>query len=463
MLSTRYGVVVNVRTGVRVRPTPGWVWLLAGGVVFAASVAMYRQIFVIDPSLWSHSDEWIYRAGGVVARQHPADLYKVLMGAPDEEKLPFTYPPFAALVFAAGSAFSFGIWQIGLVVTDLILLPVIVYASLRTSGRRGLRGAALALVVAGMAIWLEPVYMTMFFGQINLILLALVIVDLALPDSSRWKGIGIGIAAGLKLTPLIFIPYLLASRRVRAGVVGLLSFAATIVIGFAVLPAASRQYWAGKFAVHGGALRLQDQSINGVLARLMHSDPAAHMLWLAMALVVAVAGLATAATASRRGLELLGIVLCGVTGLLVSPISWSHHWVWVVPGLALMAAGASPGRAGTAGPAAIHPRGWAARATGAAAILAVFVMWPRPGRFGRATDWLPAGFLRLAPQGGTLEYTWHGAMLLIGNSYVIAGAAAITGAAGYLWATRSRAPRMPGPSATGDHLMPASAGEHPRP
>jgi len=92
------------------------------------------------------------------------------------------------------------------------LLPVVTYASLRISGRRGLRAAALAL--GAVALWLEPVYMTMFFGQIYIILRALVMVDLALPDSSRWKGMGIGLAAGVKLTPLIFIPYLLASWRV---------------------------------------------------------------------------------------------------------------------------------------------------------------------------------------------------------------------------------------------------------
>src|SRR6202012_1435025 len=97
-----------------------------------------------------------------------------------------------------------------------LLVPrVIFYASLRVAGRRGLTGAALAFALAAMALWLEPVYMTLYFGQINLILLALVIIDLALPDSCKWKGIGVGIAAGIKLTPLIFVPFLLGSRRVR--------------------------------------------------------------------------------------------------------------------------------------------------------------------------------------------------------------------------------------------------------
>ena len=460
-------MVVNERTATRVRRTPTFALFLVGVAAFAASVVAYRQIFVTNPSLWTHTDEWIYRVGGVVARQHPAELYNVVMGAPHADKLPFTYPPFAALVFALGSPFNFGLWQIALVVIDLVLLPVIIYVSLRISGSRGLSGAGLALILAAMAIWLEPVYMTMFFGQINLILLALIIGDLALPDSCRWKGIGIGIAAGLKLTPLIFIVYLLVSRRLRAGVVGAASFAATVVIGFVALPAASREYWGGKFGSHGGALRLQDQSINGVLTRLMHGQPAAQTLWLALAIVVGVAGLATAAVASRRGLELLGITVCGFSGLLVSPISWTHHWVWVVPGLALMAAGARRGAAGPGGAGTgntgtgstgtVRARDWIARAAGAAAILALFVMWPRSTKVGGVSELLPGGFLRLAPYGNGLEYTWHGATVLLGNYYVIAGVVAIAGAAGYLWATRGRARPAAVPDGTGDHQLPASA------
>jgi alpha-1,2-mannosyltransferase len=466
------------------RRPPAFAWLLVGVVAFAASVMMYRQILLSQPRLWIHLDEGVYRAAGTLARQHPADLYRV--GQTGQEQLRFTYPPFAALLFAAASPLSFGTWQIALVVTDLILLPAITSASLRvsgpgaegsgfrgdsgrselgSSGRIGLAGAGFALLLAAIGLWLEPVYMTMFYGQINLILLALIIADLALPDSSLWKGTGIGLAAGIKLTPLIFVPYLLASRRVRAGVVALLTFAATVAIGFAVLPSASRDYWGGRFAVYRGTEQLVNQSVNGVVQRLLHGHPPAHAVWLALAIIVVIAGLATAVIASRRGLELLGVVVCGVTSLLASPLSWTHHWVWVLPGLTLMAAGSrnggvrrsnaargggdgpgggSPGACdpagGTAGsgPAGVGSRNWIWRAAGAAVIVALFVAWPIPHRAGHITEWLPAGFLRLAPYGQHRVYTWHGATLLLGNSYVIAGAAAIAGTAGYLWVTRSR-------------------------
>ena len=111
--------------------------------------------------------------------------------------------------------------------------------------------AAAAFAIAAVGLWLEPVAMTLFFGQINLVLLALVVGDLALPDRFKGKGIGIGLAAGIKLTPLIFIPYLLFTRRVKAAAVSALTFAVTVGLGFALLPHASAVYWGGQFARPG--------------------------------------------------------------------------------------------------------------------------------------------------------------------------------------------------------------------
>ena len=416
-------------------------WLAAGAVLFAVSVLVYRQLLSANPILWGHTDEWVYRAAGLVVRQHPADVYRTLLGEPGAQKLPFTYPPFAALLFSLGSSASFAVWQGVLVVVNVLLLPVILYLCLHISGRRGITGAAQAFALAAAALWLEPVYMTMYFGQINLVLLALAIADLALPDSCRWKGIGVGLAAGLKLTPLIFIPYLLATRRIRAGLVALLTFAATVAIGFGVLPTASRGFWSGNLASRGNSM-LQNQSINGLLERLLPGHPDAHTLWVILALTVGLAGLAAAVVASRRGLELLGIVLTALTGLLISPISWTHHWVWaLLPGLALMVAGARRGTAQDV--AVVRTRDWVARAAGLTVLLVLFGEWPRPGLVGRVREWLPAGFLRFAPHGNGLEYTWHGWWLLVGNMYLLLAALAMIGAAWYLFAVRRPGLRHP--------------------
>jgi alpha-1,2-mannosyltransferase len=443
--------------------------ILVAVAVFAASVALYCDfIFTNYSGLWQHTDEWIYRSAGILARQHPAALYRTLMGESGKERLPFTYPPFAALVFGAFSWLSFSVWQLGLEVLSVILLPVVAFLALRIAGHRGWRAAALAIGMSAITLWMEPVYWTLFFGQINLVLLALVLLDFSLPDSCRWKGVATGIAGAIKLTPLIFIPYLLASRRIRAAITSLAAFAATVLLGFAALPTASAQFWTSLSARGaGGTQKLNDQSLNGVIQRIFHLSPPGDTVWMVTALVVGAIGVAVAAEASRRGLELLGVVLCGVTGLLVSPVSWTHHWVWCVPALALLAVGqARPDRRGLPGlrgldlPRPTLRRDRVLRAGGTALLLGVFFGWPGHAmRVGGKSAWFPEGFLRRAPHGQVgptawIEYTWRGATWLLGNSYVLAGLLAIAGAGGYLWATRRR-PRR------GSVSMPAVRQEQP--
>src|SRR3974390_2715215 len=110
--------------------TAGLCWLLLGIELFALSVLAYRQVIVTHPGSWQHTDEWIYQSAGTLVRQDPSDLYSAQLGEHGFAQLPFTYPPFAALLFAGPSSFSFGAWQIGLVVIDLVLLLVIIHAAL---------------------------------------------------------------------------------------------------------------------------------------------------------------------------------------------------------------------------------------------------------------------------------------------------------------------------------------------
>jgi alpha-1,2-mannosyltransferase len=244
------------------------------------------------------------------------------------------------------------------------------------------------------------------------VLLALVVGDLALPDRIKGKGIGIGLAAGIKLTPLIFIGYLLFTRRVKAAAVSALTFAVTVGLGFVLLPHASAVYWGGKIIRPGSKpFHLDNQSLNGVILRLTHAGPDAHAYWLVATVVVGVAGLATSILASRRGHELLGLVACAATGLLVSPVSWSHHYVYVVPALVLAAYG---------------PRRLGYRILGAALVVGLFGWWPVPignqGGYDPKAELLPRGLLLLAPNRGNraaVEFTWRGLELIVGNYYVL--------------------------------------------
>src|SRR3984957_4824051 len=189
----------------RIRPAAGLIAAVALFLLAAAGYALLVHAYPQD--YWRQIDTAVYRDGGIAVRNQPSMLYALGLGP---AKLPFTYAPFAALLFAAGSASSFVIWQVGLTVLTIGLLPVVAYLSLGLAGRpAGLARAAAAFAIAAVGLWLEPVAMTLFFGQVNLLLLALVVGDLALPDRITGKGIGIGLAAGVKLTPLIFISMLL--------------------------------------------------------------------------------------------------------------------------------------------------------------------------------------------------------------------------------------------------------------
>jgi alpha-1,2-mannosyltransferase len=319
------------------------VW--SAGAVYAVSAAVCCALAARSQAHFV--DLHVYRMGGA-AVLHGDRLYQLRF-----VWLPFTYPPFAAVAFAALAVVP---WKVAVTVltgASVVALPVALYLVLRLPGpaREQTRERAwtLALAVAAAAIWLEPARATLGYGQVDILLTAAVLYDLSLPDTARRKGVMIGLAAGLKLTPAIFAVYLLVTGRRRAAATAAAAFAGTVAAGFSVLPASSAWFWSGQFASPGHVSPVQNpqnQSLYGALARATHT---AHVLpvWLPLAAAAAVAGLALAAAASRRGDEALGFSLCAVTGLLISPISWIHHWVIVIP--ALLVAGLTADRARRAG------------------------------------------------------------------------------------------------------------------
>ena len=418
----------------RIRPAG---WLARAAALFLLAVAGYALlVHALPQDYWKQTDATVYQAAGLAVRHQPAGLYTLRLGV---AKQPFTYTPFAALLFAVASLLPFAGWQVVLAVLTIALLPVVAYQALGIAGRpAGMARAAAAFAIGAVSLWLEPVAMTLFFGQINVVLLALVVGDLALPDRTRGKGIGIGLAAAVKLTPLIFIAYLLLTRRVRAAAVSGLTFAATIGLGFALLPHASAVYWGGQFGQPGSTpFHLLNQSLYGAILRLTHAGHHAHRYWLAAALVIALVGLGTSVVASRRGHELLGLVTCAATSLLVSPVSWSHHYVYVIPAFALAAYG---------------PRRLGYRIAGVAFIVGLFGFWPVPigaqGGYDPRARLLPRGLLRFAPnRGHNLEYTWRGLELIAGNYYVVVLLILVAATAGAMVVTRRRQPAADEPAA----------------
>ena len=313
--------------------------------VFAvASLGAYLTIRALaHPTM---IDMVVYRQEGQ-AVLHGRDLYGggVQIQTSGGNKLPATYPPFAALLFAAISWIPVGGLKVLVTAANIALLAVVVHLAAKLIGGWLDRPPfaerwAVVAAIAAAGLWFEPVWTTLRYGQINLALCALILFDLTRAPGSRWpRGLGVGLATGIKLTPGVFILWFLLSGKRREAVTAALGALGTMAAGFVLLPHASVKFWLHKVfetdAV-GKTYITDNQSLSGMIARVTHiDDPKA--LWAVAALLVAAAGLWVAARNSRRGDDALGALACATTGLLVSPISWSHHWVWAVPVAMLLA------------------------------------------------------------------------------------------------------------------------------
>jgi alpha-1,2-mannosyltransferase len=194
----------------------------------------------------------------------------------------FTYPPFAALVFATAAGTSIGFLKTAITVASLVALALLCGQALGAAGLRRRPETVFAVTALSLLAW--PVAYTLHLGEINLILAALIGADLLRRRGGRWwQGIGTGLAAGIKLTPLIFIAYLLATRRYRAAATAAGTFAATVAMGFVLLPSQSRMFWLdGVFYDQsriGNTANPSNQSLAGVAARLAASTAAATAGW----------------------------------------------------------------------------------------------------------------------------------------------------------------------------------------
>ncbi|MER7250968.1 glycosyltransferase 87 family protein [Kribbella sp. NPDC000426] len=248
--------------------------------------------------------------------------------------LGFTYPPFAALVFAPLAA-GLGVAKVMITLASAVSLLVVGWTT-----AKALRwGPVAAVVVAFAALLFEPVRSTLGLGQINLVLLALLMLDLTGSVPRRFRGVLVGIATGIKLTPGIFILFLLITRRYREAAVAAGTTVASMVVAYLVIPQATVDFWT-KYIFDpdrpGPAHYIANQSLRGLIARLTQGSAAAAPLWLLAATVVGVAGMLLARRLHERGWAFEAVVVTALTGLLVSPISWTGHWVWAVPAVAVL-------------------------------------------------------------------------------------------------------------------------------
>jgi alpha-1,2-mannosyltransferase len=273
----------------------------------------------------------IYRTSSL-ALLHGHGLYAVVGS---RNHLHFTYPPFAALVLLPLAVVWLPVAKLVISLLTLVGLAYCVRVVMRRLDDEGTLAWPTGVLPIALAasIWLEPVRATVSFGQINLLLMAMVVADvLAIRDEGR-SGFLIGIAAAVKLTPLAFIPYLFAIGRRRAAANAIAAFLGCGLVGLVFAPHASRSFWGDHLFLQarrvGVVENASNQSIRGILARLL-STPDVPTWWVAVAVVGFAAGLAAAVHLYRAGRPVWSLTAMAVTTLIVSPISWSHHWVWCV-------------------------------------------------------------------------------------------------------------------------------------
>lgn len=310
----------------------------------------------------------VYLAGGEAWRAG-TDLYTADFQAPRD--LPFTYPPFAAVLFSG-----------------LVTLPLPLNGLLFTAAGIALFTAACLVAaprlqtgfgLAALGLLLEPLRGGLDLGQVNMVLIGLVAADCLLPRTPWPRGLLVGLAAAIKLTPAIFVLFFLCRGRWRPALTAVATFAACGLLGWVLAPGQSKQFWFHAMLDPervGGLSYSANQSLRGLLFRL----GAPEFVWFAAVLAVLAV---TVVLLPRLRDDLTALVAVAAAGLLISPVSWSHHWVWIAPALMLLG-----GRVRIA-------------------VVAAFAVGPH---------WL-------LPTAGDRELAWTWWQHLVGNTYVWLGLA----------------------------------------
>ncbi|WP_308311430.1 glycosyltransferase 87 family protein [Streptomyces sp. D2-8] len=291
--------------------------------VFTATVPLLRDWFDLRV-YYGSIDTWAHHGGRIYDYRVPGTSYG------------FTYPPFAAVAMAPMALLGLHTAIAAALVLNLAALAVILRLLAGPDRRRhGWFGWAL---IACLLALFEPLRDTFSFGQVNLLLLALVLTDATLLATGRGRlaGAGIGLAAAIKLTPALFIGLLLVAGRRRAAAVATAVALGATALAAGVDPDASRFYWTEALWDTDRVGRLgyvSNQSVQGILARLGVEDRA---VWAVVVLLILGVWAVRTRRAAVAGDWTAAFALTGLAACLVSPITWVHHLVWLLPSFAVL-------------------------------------------------------------------------------------------------------------------------------
>lgn len=293
-------------------------WGVAGAVVL-----QWGRTWFLDLRVYRGAGHLLFSGG---------DAYRSVF---TEHSLPFTYPPFALLALSP-SAFGplrlvEALWWVA---NAAAIVAVIAIALTEGTSLRGTGALWTAAAIGGVAVLvLEPLRSDMDYGQVNALLMLLVVVDL-FRLRGRGRGVLVGLAAAVKLTPLVYLAFFALRREWAACARGLAVFAGAAGLAWVLLPSESAQYWlhlAFDPARTGNLGGVSNQSWRGLLARLLpHGQAGAEGLWLLAVAVTAVVAVLLAGRLLRTGRPVEALLALALCELLVSPVSWTHHWSWLV-------------------------------------------------------------------------------------------------------------------------------------
>ncbi len=329
-----------------------------GVLAWAAALAAIFPIvhgYLTSPPDQRLVDLDVYRTGGLAVLQGQP-LYSVLTQPP--QLLPFTYPPVAAVFAVPLAMMSWPAAQLVWVAFVYVPFAVIIGFSFRPLLRRaGPWRWVLFAALFGVGAYLFPMQDEMRFGQVDAVLAALAVADCA-AVRTRWpRGALVGLATAIKLVPGVFIIYLWVSGRRRAARTAVLAAVAWTVGAFLLLPRDSVNYWtsvifdSGRLGDNAGT---ENQSLRGLLLRFFLPGQAPGVIWLLIAVAVAVPGFLLARRLARQHWETAGIAVTALLLVLVSPVAWIHYFLLVVVAIgALTGDGRRLGRVLTAAVTAV--------------------------------------------------------------------------------------------------------------
>jgi alpha-1,2-mannosyltransferase len=309
---------VRIARGIGICVLPVLVSIYVGATTFGGGSFIPWRPIMVDLEVYRHAGSVLLAGGNFYDLPGP---------------LQFLYPPFAAVLAVPLALLPTTVVQLGWTAAGALALVAILH-------RFGLQSWLLSLASAVAVYVVEPIVQTLAFGQLGIFLVALVVLDLV-PGPRVFsrrllpEGVLTGIATAIKLTPAIFVVYLLVVRKYRAFWVAVITGVVITLLSAAIVPAASYEFWTrlahGDTGLGHSIIYYTNQSVMADIVRIFGLGTAPAIAGLVLSAVVALAGVWAAMLWHRLGDVRLAVNLCGVAGLLASPVSWLHHFVWMVP------------------------------------------------------------------------------------------------------------------------------------